>query len=30
MMTIDAVLRYWAEMGIVLPEPGEQMEMIPG
>jgi hypothetical protein len=26
MMTIDAVLRYWAEMGIYLPEPNSQTE----
>lgn len=29
MATIDNVIRYWAEMGIVLPEPGEQTELIP-
>ena len=28
-ITIDNVIRYWAELGIVLPEPGEQTELIP-
>ena len=27
MVTIDRVIQYWAELGIVLPEPNEQMEM---
>ena len=29
MVTIDRVIQYWAEMGIVLPEPGDQIELIP-
>jgi len=29
METIDNVIRYWAEYGIVLPLPGEQTELIP-
>jgi len=29
MMTIDNVIRYWAELGIVLPEPNTQTELIP-
>ena len=27
MVTIDRVIQYWAEVGIVLPEPGEQTGM---
>jgi hypothetical protein len=29
MITIDRVMQYWAEFGIVLPSPGEQTQMIP-